>query len=143
MAVYSINPYEPPTTDENGWNQAAITFYSLDPNEFDMDLSSIFEGENPMARTIKHDLNIGLSPAHFINLKVFAGEDIAKQVPYTMDWNTKVLSIDPKYDSDPSFERVYQIAVYYDRNYIYNLETTIEGFDNSRLSKYKHDPQVN
>ena len=143
VAIYSINVYEPPHTDENGWNEAAITYYSLDPNEVDMDLSSLFTGENILARTIQHDINLGISPAHFINMKIFTDEGVAKQIDYDMDWNTKIATIKPSYDADLSFERVYQIAIYYDRNYIFNLESTINNFDNTRYSKYQHDPAVN
>lgn len=141
VAIYSINVYDPPHVDEHGWNEAAITYYSLDPGELDMDLSSLFTGENLLARTIRHDLSLGLSPAHFINMKVFADEDIAKQVDYDMDWNTKICTIKPTFDADLDFERVYQIVVYYDRNYIYNLQTTIEGYNDSRINHYKHDPK--
>lgn len=142
VAVYSINVYEPPHTDENGWNEAAITTYGLDPGEYEMDLSSIFEGENVFARTIKHDIDLGISPSHFINMKIFTGEDIAKEIDYDIDWKTKIVTIHPNFRQNIEFERVYQIAIYYDRNYIYNLDATINNFDNTRLSKYQHDPSV-
>ena len=143
VAIYSINPYDPPRTDENGWNEAAVTYYSLDPDELTMDLSPIFTGENVFARTIVHDLNLGISPSHFINMKIFTGEDIAKQIDYDIDWNTKIVTIKPTFEQDISFERVYQIVVYYDRNYIFNLDATINNFNNTRYGKYKHDPAVN
>ena len=143
VAIYSINVYEPPHTDENGWNEAAITYYSLDPNEVDMDLSSIFTGENPMCRTIKHDLSLGISPSHFIDIKIFTDEDVAKSIPYDIDWNTKIITLKVPYVRDLSSERVYQIAIYYDRNYIYNLETTVNNFNGNRYADDFHGSNIN
>ena len=130
IAIYSINVVDIPKEDENGWAQAAITQYATDKGETFMDLSSLFEGENILARTINHDLVNGVSPDHFINIKVFTEGDIAKMVPIKMDWVKKIA-----YFRDPQPEDILDIAVYYDREYINELNISMENLNDNRLSE--------
>ena len=130
VAVYSINVIDIPKVDENGWNQAAVTDYACDKGETEMDLSSLFTGENILSRVINHDLNNGVSPSHFINIKVYKQDDLAKMVNIKMDWNTKIAYFDEPMDED-----ILHIAIYYDRVYINELNISLEDLNNSRLSK--------
>ena len=130
IAIYSINVVDIPKEDENGWAQAAITQYATDKGETFMDLSSLFEGENILARTINHDLVNGVSPDHFINIKVFTEADSAKMVPIKMDWVKKIA-----YFRDPQPEDILDIAVYYDREYINELNISMESLNDNRLSE--------
>lgn len=130
VAIYSINVVDIPKVDENGWAQAAITQYATDEGEEFMDLSSLFSGENILSRTINHDLTNGVSPDHFINIKVFTEGDIAKYVPIKMDWNTKIA-----YFRDPQPEDILDIAVYYDREYINELNISMESLNDNRISE--------
>ncbi len=130
VAIYSINVVDIPKVDENGWAQAAITQYATDEGEEFMDLSSLFSGENILSRTINHDLTNGVSPDHFINIKVFTEGDIAKYVPIKMDWNTKIA-----YFRDPQPEDILDIAIYYDREYINELNISMESLNDNRISE--------
>ena len=130
VAIYSINIVDFPKVDENGWTQAAITQYATDKGETSMDLSSLFTGENILAKTITHDLVNGVSPSHFINIKVFTEADTAKMVPISMDWENKIA-----YFKDPQTEDILDIVVYYDREYINELDISIESLNNSRVSE--------
>ena len=130
VAIYSINMVDIPKVDENGWAQAAITQYATDDGEEFMDLSSLFDGENILARTINHDLVNGVSPSHFINIKVYTEGDIAKRVPIKMDWFKKIA-----YFETPQPEDILDIAVYYDREYINELNISMESLNDNRVSE--------
>ena len=119
-----------PKQDEHGWIQAAVTQYATDKGETSMDLSSLFTGENILSRTINHDLVNGISPSHFINIKVYTEGDIAKNVPIRMDWKTKIA-----YFRDPQPEDILDIAVYYDREYLNELNISMESLNDNRVSK--------
>lgn len=129
IAIYTINMFDIPNTDEHGWARAAITDYSTDNGDTEMDLSPIFTGDNVLARTINHDISIGLSPSHFIDIKVYYNDDIAKECPITMDWENKIAHF-----NSPQSEGILHIAVYYDREYINNLDIEISKLNNSRIS---------
>lgn len=130
VAIYSINVVDIPKEDEHGWIQAAITQYATDEGETSMDLSSLFEGENILARTINHDFTNGVSPDHFINIKVYTEGDLAKCVPIKMDWNTKIA-----YFRDPQPEDILDIVVYYDREYINELNISMDSLNDNRVSE--------
>lgn len=137
IGLYSINVYEIPPVNEKGWNQAAITSYQADKDETEIDISSLFTGENILTRTINHDLAIGVSPSRFIEVKAFKDLDLHKNVELEMDWNRKVaITKRPLEDSE-----ILQIVIYYDREYISTLDTEINKYNDKRIGNYNqyHD----
>lgn len=129
IAIYSINPLEIPNTDKNGWIRAAITDYMTDDGDTYMDLSSIFTGDNVLAQAIQHDLTNGLSPKHFINVQVYKDNDIARDCPIKMDWNTKYAY----FLEGAKNEQIFHIAVYYDREYINELDIELNNYHSLRI----------
>lgn len=128
VAIYSINMFDIPEVDEHGWNQAAITDYQTDKGDTEIDLSSLFNSNTPLGRTINHDMVNGLSPSHFINIKIYRDEDIARIVNFTMDWeNRKVIF------KSPEPEEILHIVIYYDRVYMNELETEMEHYKQTRV----------
>lgn len=117
VAIYSINVIEIPKVDEHGWLQGAITDYKTDPGEKEIDLTPIIGGDNPLSRSINHDFTSGVSPSHFINVKIFRDDEILRGVKFKMDWENKKVIFD-----QPEDERVLHIVIYYDRQYIAELE---------------------
>lgn len=130
IAVYSINLFEVPKTDENGWMMGAETDYMTDIGDSEVDLTTIFSGNNSLALAVKHDLTQGISPSKFINIKVYRSNDVAKLVDTYMDWKTKVLHFKNKADS----EEIYHIVIYYDREYINTIDTALNGYNSNRIS---------
>lgn len=128
VAVYSINVVDPPKVNEKGWNQAAITSYSTDEGDTELDLKPIFSGDNILTRSIHHDMTKGISPDNFIDIKLFSNHDISKQYRIKMDWKNYTA----KFLDGPVPEDVIQIVMYYDRDYINSLETTLGNYNNSR-----------
>ena len=137
-ALYSINIYEPPTVDENGWSQAAVTSYAVEKGDEDLDISSLFTGENILTRTIDITMKQGVSPNKFINVKAFHGDDIAKTVNIKMNWKTKKAEL---VDRPATIDEIYQIVMYYDREYIATIDTEVNKYNDTRVTNYPyHDP---
>ena len=130
VAVYSINIVDIPEQNENGWNIAAVTEYQTDKGDISIDLNPIFRGENPLSKAINHDLTVGISPDRFIDVKVFRDDDISKIPDYTIDW--KAMKLNFRY---PEEEEMLQIAIYYDREYINELEIELERYKENRIEK--------
>lgn len=129
VAIYSINIFDIPKTDEHGWNQAAVTAYATDKGDTEMDLSSLFTGDNILAKAINHDLARGVSPSHFINIKVYNDDDISKECNIKMDWNTRTAY----FLDGPQPEKTLSIVIYYDRVYINQLDTEMNNYNNTRI----------
>lgn len=130
VAIYSINLFEVPKVDEHGWNQGAITDYQCDKGDTEIDLSDIFGStNNPLGRAIADSLKVGVSPFKFVNIKLYRDEDIQRNVKFTMDWKTNIITFD-----HPEDEGVIHIAVYYDRNYINELDSMHNVFSKRRIN---------
>ena len=129
IPIYSINVFEIPNVDEHGWIRAAITDYMTDKGEKEIDLSPIFTGENVLSYSIQHTLTQGLSPYHFINIVIYRGEDIAKLCEFKMNWETFKAEL-----LTDVGEEVLHIAVYYDREYINQLDISLHHYNDTRIS---------
>ena len=130
IAIYSICAFEIPKVDENGWGQAAIIEYMTDIGDTEIDLSSQFTGDNVLAQAIQHDLTRGMSPSHFINVKIFKTQNVAKLCNIEMDWKTFKV----KFDKPEDEENMLSIVVYYDRAYINNLDIELNRYNESRIT---------
>lgn len=129
VAIYSINLLSIPKIDEHGWGQAAITDYQTDNGDTEIDISPILGGSNSLVKAINHDLTIGLSPDKYINIKVLRDDDVARNVPFKMDWAKKTIIF-----KNPEPEEVLHIVIYYDRDYINTLETEMNHYNESRIA---------
>ena len=132
VAIYSINIFDIPKVDEHGWNLAAQTDYQIDKGDMDVDLSTIFQGNNPLANAINNDLAIGVSPSKYINIKIYTDEDMAKEIDFYMNW--KEIKAEFPY---PAIEQIAHIAIYYNRDYINQLEIEQNKLMESRISSKK------
>ena len=131
VAIYSINLFDIPRVDENGWGQAAITEYQTDEGDTEIDLSSIFQGDNSLTRAIHHDLTRGVSPDHFIHIVIYRGNDVAVEVQGKMDWKTKIFKLPlPEAQPDPL-----RIVMYYNREYINELDIQLGNYNKNRVDR--------
>jgi hypothetical protein len=129
VAVYSINIIDIPKVDEHGWMQCAVTDYQTDEGDKSIDISPIFSGSSTLTKAITQDLTVGISPSKYINIKVYRDDDIAKEVVFKMDWkNMKIIF------RNPEPEEILHIAIYYDREYINNLEIEMNKYNDSRVN---------
>ncbi len=134
VAIYSINIYDIPKVDEHGWNQSALTDYQLDKGDTFIDFSPIFSGSNSLTKAINHDLTIGVSPSHFINIKLYRDEDVAKLIPFNINWEKMRLEFD-----NPMEEDMIHIAIYCDNEYINELEIESNKYKENRISINEKD----
>ena len=133
IAIYSVNLIDIPKVDEHGWNQACVTDYMIDDGDENIDLSTLFIGDNVIAKTINHDMTLGVSPSHFINIKIYRDEDLAREVNFDIDWETKVIT----FKKGPMKQEVLHIVIYHDRDYINEIMTEINNYNSTRVSKDK------
>jgi hypothetical protein len=123
VAVYSINVLDIPKTDHHGWGQAAVTDYQADEGDTEIDISPIFGGDNPLSRAIKHTLTQGVSPRRFMNIILIRDNDLAKLIDFDVDWENLIIKL--KY---PTPEEVLHIVIYYDSEYINNLDMELGNY---------------
>ena len=92
-------------------------------------MKPIIGGDNPLARSINHEYTKGVSPSSFVNIWLFYDEDSRKIIKFHIDWkNCKVI-----FDEDFTMDHMIHIAIYYDRNYINELEIARDTMYHSRL----------
>lgn len=129
VALYSINNYRIPKTDDHGWNQVCVTDYVTDEGDEDIDLSSIIYGDNAFTRAIKHDYTAGVSPSHFINIVLIRDWDSTKLINFHIDWeNMKII-----FDEPAPREEMIHIVIYFDRGYLNELEEAAHHMNHNRL----------
>lgn len=136
VAIHSINLIEYPKTNERGWPQAAITDYLTDKGDQEIDISTMFTGDNILAKTINHDLLLGVNPSHFIQIVIYQEEDLARIVPFSVDWSKMLVTLDEPVAKD----YLLHLVLYYDRNYVSELEINLNDYyDNRTLPNEEKD----
>lgn len=130
VAVYSINIFDIPEEDEHGWQNISETSYQADKGETEIDMSSIFSGDNLLTRAIAHELTNFVSPYKFCNIKIFRQNDVARSVDFDFDWETKVAKL-----HNPEDEGVLDLVIYCDMEYVNSLNIELGNYNKTRLSK--------
>lgn len=130
VAVYSINIFDIPEEDEHGWQNISETSYQADKGETEIDMSSIFSGDNLLTRAIDHELTNFVSPYKFCNIKIFRQNDVARVVDFDFDWNTKIAKLHV-----PEDEGVLDLVIYCDMEYVNSLNIELGNYNKTRLSK--------
>ena len=93
-------------------------------------MNPIFAGDNPLSRAIHHDLTKGISPSRFIDIKIFRDDDISKVPEFKIYWDE--MKIEFRY---PQEEEMLQIAIYYDTQYINELDIELGQYYDTREKK--------
>ena len=130
VAVYSINIFDIPEEDEHGWQNISETSYQADKGDMEIDMSSIFSGDNLLTRAIDHELANFVSPHKFCNIKIFRQNDVARVVDFDFDWETKVAKLHA-----PEDEGVLDLVIYCDMEYVNSLNIELGNYNKTRLSK--------
>lgn len=134
VALYTVSLFDIPKTDEHGWNIAASTEYLADKGERYIDISPIFQGNNVLSKTLNHDMLLGVNPSHFINVKVFRDTDVARLVKTRMHWENNSIEI---YDGPLSRDEMLHIVIYYDRDYISEVDAYMNKYNDTRIQSNK------
>ena len=130
VPLYTIALFDIPKVDEHGWNIAATTQYATDKGDIEMDISSIFKGDNILSKAINHELTAGINPSKFINVKVYKEDDLAKEMDVDIDWLRRTVI----FNEGPQPEEVLNIVIYYDRVYINELDVNLHNYNNQRIN---------
>ena len=97
---------------------------------FDIDVSPILTGNSALIKAMEDSLKIGVSPSKFMNIKAYKDDDIAKELDFKLDWNEKKLVF--RY---PENEGVVHIVIYYDHEYINNLQISQNNLYEKRIKE--------
>lgn len=131
IAIHTINLIDIPKVDEHGWPQACMTDYICDKGEKEVDISGLFTGENILSKTINHDMLLGVNPNHFVSMKIYRDEDLARRVDFWMDWKNKIIHF-----NDLMMDELIHIVIYYDRNYVNELVVNLNDYNDNRILEH-------
>lgn len=133
IGIYSINLFEIPPINELNWSRFILTSYLCEPEEKEIDLKELFNGQNNINKVIDYNKKNHISPYQFIEVKVFHSTDRAKIINCTMDYENFKLYINDHIDK----EEMIDIAFYYDRQYVNDTIISIEKYNESRIKSEK------
>ncbi len=126
-ALYQIISVKPPEVNERGWGQYLTTQWIEDSNHLDEIGFEELINNNDLKRVIKHNVDIGLSPAMFMDIKLYNGQ---QDIGIKIDWEHYKIII--KQDVR---EEVSDIAIYADLGYINDTLANLDHINDSRFTQ--------
>ena len=127
-ALYQIISVKPPEVNEKGWVQYLTTqWIDYDRHISDIDFKELL-GNADLQRVIEYNVNIGLSPSMFMDIKLYNGQ---RDMPIYLDWENFKIKV-----NRDLIEPISDIAIYADLGYI---NSTLENLDNLQGSRMKTD----
>ena len=139
LGIYTINNYDIKPENEVGWPSVVVTSYFAEIGDKEIDISSLFDSrEWPVAKVMKADLAVGISPSGFLDVKVFHnnGNSMpARAANYHVDFRTMKI-----YLEEEVIEKInYDIAIYADMAYVNSRLTTMEMYEKDRVQSDQTD----
>lgn len=127
-ALYQIVSVKPPEVNEKGWVQYLTTQW-VDYNRHidDIEFEELLENKD-LQRVMKHNVSIGLSPAIFMDVKLYNGQ---REIPIFLDWEHFKIKVNRDL-VDP----ISDIAIYADLGYI---NGTLDNLDHLQDNRMKTD----
>ena len=134
IGIYTIEHYNFPPQNENGWPIIAQTSYLCDKGEQYIDFSPLFRNSNwNITKVIEFNNKLGINSNACIDVKALYSAKDPRQINYHIDFNKMKLIIEDDIDMDLCVD----MAIYADMNYINNTIINIENYDKSRIQKDK------
>lgn len=124
-ALYQIISVKPPEVNTKGWGQYLTTQWIDDTLELKEIKFEELLGNEDLQRVIKHNVDIGLSPSIFMEIKIYNGQ---REIPIYIDWENYTIKINRKVIHDVS-----DIAIYADLGYINNTLDNIDNLSKDRI----------
>lgn len=136
LNLYTINPFQIPPVDENGWGQFALTSYMTDKMESFIDVSSILDGGGNVSRVIDYSIKNGIDPRMFINTHAYLSDifDQSKEISINVDYGKKIIYI----NNPVNEEQMLNLVFYADKKYINDSIVTIDGLYKNNRIKDQH-----
>lgn len=128
-AMYQIISVKPPETNEKGWGQYLTTQWIDDSKHISEIQFSELLGNGDLQRVMKHVVSTGLSPAMFMDVKLYNGQ---QEIPIYIEWEDFKIKVNrdmKEKDSD--------IAIYADLAFINNILLYLDGAENNRIKEGK------
>lgn len=126
-ALYQIVSVRPPEVNEKGWGQYLTTQWIEESRHLTEIKFEELINNNDLRRVIKHNVDIGLSPAMFMDIKLYNGQ---RDIDLVIDWEKYRIVI-----NEDVREEVSDIAIYADLNYINNTLSNLDHIDESRFTQ--------
>lgn len=129
IGIYSINAIEIPPENARGWGQIVQTNYLCDEGDTEIDLSTLFSGNSPLAETMRYNLKNFISPDSFIQVVIYRSDIKAILVQGWMDY--KKLSFN--FNDPIDHETMLTIVVYADKGYINDTVSMLHNYNTTRI----------
>ena len=125
--LYIKSLVRPPEVNERGWGQYLTTQWIEDSRHLTEIKFEELINNNDLRRVIKHNVDIGLSPAMFMDIKLYNGQ---RDIDIKIDWEKYRIVINKDVR-----EEVSDIAIYADLNYINNTLANLDHINDSRFTQ--------
>ena len=130
IGIYSINDFSIPPQNERNWTSIAVTSYLCEPGERVIDLTPIFTGSGNFIRAVEYSKKNMISPASFVDIKVYRSNDMAKL--FTCDMNYENFNLELPFTIE--HEEAIDIAIYADKEYINNVIIANDNILHNRIT---------
>jgi len=139
LGIYTINNYDIKPENTVGWPSIVVTSYLAEAGENKIDISPLFDSKEwPVAKVLKADLKLGISPQGFIDVYVFHNNIDSKPgrlANFHVDFRKMQIILDEEVEANTN----YDIAMYADMEYVNSRLNTIEMYDQSRVQSDQTD----
>lgn len=130
--IYNLVDIEPPEKNRNGWEQYLSTEWIDDSKKLStIDFRELLEQED-LQQVINHQIQIGLSPAIFMDVKIYNGQH---ELDIRIDWENYSIIIDQEVPDEISY-----ITIYIDKEY---FNTALLNITNSEGNRVQTNEQLN
>ena len=124
-SMYQIISVKPPETNELGWGQYLTTQWIEDSYYlYEIPFSELLENAE-IQRVITHNIETGISPALFMDIKIWNGQ---REIPIYIDWENYNIIIHKDVKEEDS-----DIAIYADLAYINNTLANLDNMNSNRM----------
>ena len=126
IGLYQLVSLEPPVKNEKNWVQYLYTEWIDDNLLLDNINFKELLADGDIMKVINHNINIGLSPAMFMDIKLYNG---TYDIPIRVDWENYEIIIKQELT-----DQVSKIAIYADLEYINTTLDNLEHIETNRLT---------
>ena len=126
--LYEFKVMSPPEKNDNGWEEYVSTQWTDDSKHIDTICFKELLQNNELNQVITHNIDTGLSPRIFMDIKLFNGY---KELPIKIDWENYEIVLNEDVEDEVSY-----ISIYVDLEYVNGQLIVLNGLqnDNNRMN---------